>query len=109
MLLAIAPAPSNPDWIQWAPLASAVVALLALVVALSNRNTARPALALSLQQEKRRAARLTVTLDDSASWRRPGAPRWVGMKILAVNPTDLVGRRPSRRPAAGAEQAGADP
>jgi hypothetical protein len=67
---------------------SAVVALLALLVALSNRKTARRALALSVQQEERRAARLTVTLDDSTSWRLPGAPRWVGMKILAVNPTD---------------------
>lgn len=78
----------DPGWTRWLPVASAVVALLALLVSLSNRNTARRALRLSLQQEERRKARLTVTLDDSASWRRPGAPRWVGMKVLAVNPTD---------------------
>ncbi|MDG4760496.1 hypothetical protein [Micromonospora sp. WMMD710] len=69
-------------------MASAAVALLALLVTLSNRNTSRRALALSLQQEERRAARLDVTLADSASWRRSGASRWVGIKILAVNPTD---------------------
>jgi hypothetical protein len=63
MLLALAqPSASlDPDWTQWVPLASAAVALLALLVALSNRNTARRALALSQQQEERRAARLTVT------------------------------------------------
>jgi hypothetical protein len=45
-------------------------------------------LILREQQEERRAARLTVTLDNSVSWRLPGTPRWVGMKILAVDPTD---------------------
>jgi hypothetical protein len=88
MLLAQVLASSASDWTRWVPVASAVVAILALLVALSNRNTARRALALSAQQEERRAARLTVSLDDSASWRLPNAPRWVGMKILAVNPTD---------------------
>lgn len=81
-------ASSDPAWTQWVPVASAVVALLALLVALSNRNTARRALALSRQQEERRAARLNITLDESASWRPSGAPRWVGMRVLAVNPTD---------------------
>ncbi|GIJ29068.1 hypothetical protein Vqi01_42300 [Micromonospora qiuiae] len=41
-----------------------------------------------MQQEERRAARLDVSLADSASWRRSGASRWVGIKVLAVNPTD---------------------
>lgn len=86
--LAQASASTDPDWSRWVPVASACMALAALLVALSNRNTARRALALSIQQEERRAARLTVTLDDSASWRVPDAPRWVGMKVLAVNPTD---------------------
>ncbi|OKJ39855.1 hypothetical protein AMK25_25040 [Micromonospora sp. TSRI0369] len=90
MLVVVAPLSGSSDsgWFRWMPVASAVVAVFALLVALSNRNTSRRALALSLQQEERRAARLTVTLDDSASWRRRDAPRWVGMKILAVNPTD---------------------
>lgn len=90
MLVVVTPlsGPSDSGWFRWMPVASAVVAVFALLVALSNRNTSRRALALSLQQEERRAARLTVTLDDSASWRRQDAPRWVGMKILAVNPTD---------------------
>jgi hypothetical protein len=90
MLLVLAQPPVSPDpgWTQWVPVASAAVALLALLVTLSNRNTSRRALALSMQQEERRVARLDVTLADSASWRRSGASRWVGIKILAVNPTD---------------------
>lgn len=88
LLPLVQPASSDPGWTGWAPLASVCVALVALLVTLSNRNTARRALALSVQQEERRAARLTVTLDDSASWRMPGAPRWVAMRVLAVNPTD---------------------
>lgn len=79
------------DWARWAPVASAAVAILALVVALSNHNIARRALALASQQEERRAARLTVSLRGSASWRFTGAPRWIGLKILAVNPTDRDG------------------
>ncbi|MGC4850564.1 hypothetical protein [Micromonospora inaquosa] len=88
LVLAQPPVSSDSGWTQWVPVASAAVALLALLVALSNRNTSRRALALSMQQEERRAARLDVTLADSASWRRSGASRWVGIKILAVNPTD---------------------
>jgi hypothetical protein len=91
MLLAQALASSTADWTPWAPAASAVVAILALLVALSNRNTARRALTLAAQQEERRAARLTVSLHDAASWRSHGGPRWVGLKILAVNPTDREG------------------
>ncbi|MEU7613891.1 hypothetical protein [Micromonospora sp. NPDC049204] len=88
LVLAQLPASSDPGWTQGVPVASAAVALLALLVALSNRNTSRRALALSMQQEERRAARLDVTLANSASWRRSGASRWVGFNILAVNPTD---------------------
>ncbi|WP_157545434.1 hypothetical protein [Hamadaea tsunoensis] len=80
--------PSTLEWAQLIPLGSAVIAILALLVAVSNRNTARQALALASQQEERRVARLTVTLDEAVSWRRQEASRWVGIKILAVNPTD---------------------
>lgn len=80
--------PTTLEWVQLIPLGSAVIAILALLVAVSNRNTARQALALATQQEERRVARLTVTVDEAVSWRRHEAPRWVGIKILAVNPTD---------------------
>lgn len=73
--------------------ASAVIALGSLLVSLSNRRTARRALRLSERQEERRAARLDVDLIEGVSWRGvdPKAPRWIGMNMRAVNPTDRGG------------------
>lgn len=80
------------DWRNWVPVASAFVALVALVVAISNRNTARKAVALAKAQEDRRSAHLDVSLSDGIWWRpaEPGS-RWICVKVLAVNPTDRDG------------------
>lgn len=86
-------ASSNVDpWQVWAPGASAVIAAIALLVSLSNRKTAKRALYLSECQEARRAARLDLSLHEAISWRPAGrACRWIGVRVLAVNPTDRDG------------------
>lgn len=82
----------DDSWRTWVPVASAIVAVVALLVALSNRATARRALALSQQQEDRRSARLDLSLIGGLSWRRRSeGDRWIGMHVLAVNPTDRDG------------------
>lgn len=79
-------------WRTWVPVASAIVAVIALLVALSNRATAQRALLLSQQQEDRRTARLDLSLIEGASWRRRSeGHRWIGVHVLAVNPTDRDG------------------
>lgn len=86
-----APAEAD-DWRTWVPVASALVAVLALLVTTSSRNTARKALALAQRQEERRLARVDVSLIDGISWRpAERGTRWIGMKVLAVNPTDRDG------------------
>lgn len=75
-----------------APVASVVIAAVALLVALSNRRTAKRALELSERQEARREARLDLSLKEAVSWRPSGrACRWIGVRVLAVNPTDRDG------------------
>ncbi len=79
-------------WRTWAPVTSAAIAVLALLVGLSNRRIARRALTLSEHQEQRRIARLQLSYNDAVSWRLAGNPwRWIGVDILAVNPTDRDG------------------
>lgn len=74
------------------PVASVVVALLALLVTVSNRATARKALALSRLQEERRQAQLDLSLKDTVSYRDvTRGVRWIGAEVLAVNPTDRGG------------------
>ena len=79
-------------WRLWVPAASAVIAGFALMVTISNRRIAKKALRLSERQEERRVARLDISLSEGISWRpaRSGS-RWVGISILAVNPTDRDG------------------
>jgi hypothetical protein len=82
----------GPEWRTWVPVASAAIAVLALVVAFSNRTIARKALTLSERQEERRVARLELSYNEAVSWRLAGnAWRWIGVDILAVNPTDRDG------------------
>jgi hypothetical protein len=79
-------------WRLWVPVASAIIAAFALLVTFSNRRTARKALGLSQRQEERRAARLDLSLTDGISWRPVGGGcRWIGVQVLAVNPTDRDG------------------
>jgi hypothetical protein len=79
-------------WESSAPVISAAVAVVALLVALSNRQIAKRALGLSERQEERRNARLELSLDDAVSWRPVGEVwRWIGIHLLAVNPTDRSG------------------
>jgi hypothetical protein len=88
----IATAYATDGWRTWAPVASVVIAFVALLVALSNRGTSRQALRLSQEQEKRRGAKLDLSLRDAVSLRGTGdQPRWIGVDILAVNPTDRDG------------------
>jgi hypothetical protein len=85
-------ASTDGDWRTWAPIASIAVAALALLVAMSNRSTAKNALALSKQQEARRVAKLDLSLREALSRRdNAGQCRWIGIEILAVNPTDRDG------------------
>lgn len=79
-------------WQSWASGASAVIAAIALLVSLSNRKTAKRALDLSERQEARRAAHLDLSLREAISWRPAGrTSRWIGVHVLAVNPTDRDG------------------
>lgn len=80
---------SNVDpWQAWLPVASTIIATIALLVSLSNTKTAKRALDLSERQEGRRAARLDLSLREAISWRPAGrACRWIGVHVLAVNPT----------------------
>lgn len=79
-------------WRTWVPVVSAAIAALALMVSFSSRSTAKKSLRLSERQEERRAARLDLSLKESISWRPAGdASRWIGMHVLAVNPTDRDG------------------
>lgn len=82
---------ANP-WATWAPVASVVIAAFSLFAAIANRKTAKKALKLSQIQEERRTARLDVSLMEAVSW-RPSNEAWrlIGMRILAVNPTDRDG------------------
>lgn len=83
---------ADDGWRTWAPVGSAIVAAVAFLVSLSNRATAKKALRLSETQENRRAARLDLSMTEGVSWRPPGEPRrWIGMHVLAVNPTDRDG------------------
>ncbi len=91
-LLQQAASQSTDGWRLWAPVASTIIAAFALLVAFSNRRTARKALKLSEGQEERRGARLDLSLIDGISWRPAGGScRWIGMQVLAVNPTDRDG------------------
>lgn len=72
--------------------ASVVIAAIALLVSASNRKIAKSALSLSERQEGRRAARLDLSLYEAIPWRPAGrASRWIGVRVLAVNPTDRDG------------------
>jgi hypothetical protein len=79
-------------WQMWTAVASAVIAAFALLVSFSNRGTAKKALELAERQEERRIARLDLSLIDEISWRPvEGKCRWIGVRVLAVNPTDRDG------------------
>ena len=89
MVLQKLSSPSANTWETWAPVASLVIAAFSLLAAIANRKTAKKALKLSEIQEERRAARLDVSLMEAVSW-RPNNETWrlIGMRILAVNPTN---------------------
>jgi hypothetical protein len=92
MLLQQAASQDADGWRVWTSVASAIIAAFALLVAFSNRKTAKKALRLSERQEERRAARVDLSLTDGISWRPAGGGcRWIGMQVLAVNPTDRDG------------------
>jgi hypothetical protein len=83
---------TGSGWSTWTPGVSVVVALLALLIAASNRSMAKRALALSQQQEERRQAKLDLSLKDAVSYRdATRGSRWIGVEVLAVNPTDRDG------------------
>jgi hypothetical protein len=81
--------PDSTSWLDYAPVAIAAVALLSLLLGLSNRKMVRRSLELSEAQEARREPRLTLHLNESVSWRRPSeGERLLGFHLLASNPTD---------------------
>ena len=76
-------------WYRWSPVVSLAVAALAMITTLSQARSAKKALHLSLLQDARRTARLDLSLRDSALWTIPGAGRrFVGVRVLVVNPAD---------------------
>lgn len=78
-------AATGSGWGTWVTVASVIVALLALLVA-------KRALGLSQQQEERRQAKLDLSLKDAVSYRDVTRDRrWIGVEVLAVNPTDRDG------------------
>jgi hypothetical protein len=80
--------PTTEDW------ASVGIAAGALVIAfgfgISNRRTARRALALSERQEGRRQSRLDLQSINALAWTRDhGRDRILGVDLVVANPTDV--------------------
>jgi hypothetical protein len=77
-------------WLSFVALAiAALSAIFSAAIGLSNRATAKRALALSEAQEARRDARLVLHLNESVSWRRSEqGERLLGFHVLVTNPTD---------------------
>jgi hypothetical protein len=81
---------SGTSTANWASVGMAGGALLvALVLGLSNRRTARRALALSERQEARRESPIDIYLNTSSGWRRAAArDRLLGFHLVISNPSD---------------------
>jgi hypothetical protein len=79
-------------WSAGAAVGSATIALLALAGTVFNARVARRALRLSEQQEDLRKARLDLSVVDQVSIAHPSKrERWIGVDVLAVNPSDRDG------------------
>jgi hypothetical protein len=79
-------------WRTWSPAVALAVAALALVAAQSQARSAKKALRLALVQDARTTARLDLSLRDSALWTlRSEGRRFVGVRVLAVNPAESSG------------------
>ncbi|WP_157361759.1 hypothetical protein [Haloechinothrix halophila] len=80
------------EWQIWATYISVAIAAGSFIVALFSSRTARQSLKLSKEQERRRVARLDVSLVKAVSWCPVNSKqRWIGARVLAVNPTDRDG------------------
>ena len=80
------------NWLVWLPVVSTGIALVALGLTNANRKTAKRALALAEGQEQRRKARLDLSQEEAVWWRPiTGGHRVIGIRVLAVNPTDRDG------------------
>jgi hypothetical protein len=89
----------------WAPAVAIAIAVTALVGSTVNRRIAKRGLALAQELERRakelanaqedaRIARLEFTVGATSSWRDDdpaAATRWVGVRVLASNPSDRLG------------------
>jgi hypothetical protein len=88
---------------MWIPPVSIVIAVFALIRSAGSSRIARQALSFAQELERRakelanaqedaRIARLEFTVESTSSWRDDdAATRWIGVRVLASNPSDRLG------------------
>lgn|SRR5487761_927234 len=78
-------------WNTWGAAAGFAVAVIALLVSMSQTRIAKKALRLSLLQDERSHARLEVNLRNAVDWIPDDASRCIGVHILVLNASDSQG------------------
>jgi hypothetical protein len=78
-------------WNTWGAAAGFAVAVIALLVSMSQTRIAKKALRLSLLQDERSHARLEANLRNAVDWFSDEASRWIGVHVLVLNASDSQG------------------